>query len=138
MIVTIVPTGPLVGAKSVILGGMLVGTTKGIALLPVPPGFVTVMRPVVAVEGTNTVIDVSETIVNPKAGTPLKATAVAVVKPAPVIVTSVSEGGPLSGLNMLMVGGASEFFTVRAAPGSKRPVTGVPPTVNGLDTVSAA
>lgn len=138
MIVTVVPTGPLVGVKSVMVGGILVGTTKGIALVPVPPGFVTVMGPVVAVKGTKTVMDVSETMVKPVAGTPLKATAVAVVKPVPAIVTRVSEGGPLRGLNMLIVGGASEFFTVSAASGSKIPVLATPAVVDGFETVSAA
>jgi hypothetical protein len=137
VIVTTVPSGPLAGVKSVMLGGILVGTTKGIALLAVPPGFVTVMGPVVAVEGTPTVIEVSEFIVKPNAGTPLKATAVAVVNPAPVIVTVVTRV-PLRGLNMLIVGGASEFFTVKAAPGSKVPAFGDPVVVDGFDTVSAA
>ena len=137
VIVTTVPTGPLAGVRSVMLGGTSVGTTKGIALLAVPPGFVTVMGPVVAPLGTNVVMVVSETIVKGDAGTPLNVTAVAVAKPMPVIVNAVLTL-PLSGVNVLMVGGASEFFTVKLAPVSSVPTLGTPPTVNGLDTVRAA
>jgi hypothetical protein len=48
LIVTIVPTAPLVGAKLVIVGA----TTKLVALVAVPPGVVTLRGPVVAVAGT--------------------------------------------------------------------------------------
>ena len=50
LIVTLVPTGPLVGAKLVIVGA---GTTvKLLALVAVPPGVVTLTGPVVAPAGT--------------------------------------------------------------------------------------
>ena len=50
LIVTLVPTGPLVGAKLVIVGA---GTTvKLLALVAVPPGVVTLTGPVVAPVGT--------------------------------------------------------------------------------------
>ena len=138
VIVTTVPIGPLAGVKSVMLGGMLVGKTKGIALVAVPPRFVTVIGPV-ALHGTNTSMVVSERIVGGPADIPLKATSVVVVKPMPVIVTRVSKlQSPLRGLNRLMVGGASEFCTTKAAPGSKVPALGTPVVVDGFKTVSAA
>jgi len=50
LIVTLVPTGPLVGAKLVIVGA---GTTvKLLALVAVPPAVVTLTGPVVAPVGT--------------------------------------------------------------------------------------
>ena len=51
LIVTLVPTGPLVGVKLVIVGGLAV-TVKGLALVAVPPGVVTLTGPVVAPVGT--------------------------------------------------------------------------------------
>ena len=48
LIVTTVPTGPLVGVKLVIVGA----TVKGFALVAVPPGVVTLSDPVVASAGT--------------------------------------------------------------------------------------
>jgi hypothetical protein len=50
LIVTLVPTGPLVGAKLVIVGGLT--TVKLFALTAVPPGVVTLNGPVVAPAGT--------------------------------------------------------------------------------------
>ena len=50
LIVTLVPTGPLVGAKLLTVGA---GTTvKLLALVAVPPGVVTLTGPVVAPAGT--------------------------------------------------------------------------------------
>ena len=50
LIVTLVPTGPLVGAKLVIVGAGM--TVKLVALVAVPPGVVTLTGPVVAPVGT--------------------------------------------------------------------------------------
>ena len=50
LIVTVVPTGPLVGVKLVIVGGL--STVKLVALVAVPPGVVTISDPVVAPAGT--------------------------------------------------------------------------------------
>ena len=50
LIVTLVPTGPLVGVKLVIVGAGM--TVKLVALVAVPPGVVTVSGPVVAAAGT--------------------------------------------------------------------------------------
>jgi hypothetical protein len=49
-IVTLVPTGPLVGVTLVIVGGLT--TVKLLALVAVPPGVVTLTGPVVAPAGT--------------------------------------------------------------------------------------
>lgn len=65
----------------------------------------TLIGPVVAPLGTLVVICVSEFTVS-CAAVPLKATAVAAVKPDPEIVTAVPTG-PLEGLNMLTTGGPS-------------------------------
>ena len=51
LIVTPVPTGPLVGAKLVIAGALAV-TVKLVELVAVPPGVVTLTEPVVAPAGT--------------------------------------------------------------------------------------
>jgi len=45
------PTGPLAGAKPLMVGGLAV-TVKLLTLLTVPPSVVTLIRPVVAAEGT--------------------------------------------------------------------------------------
>ena len=59
LIWTFVPTGPLVGAKSLMVGGLAV-TVKLLVLLVVPPGVVTLIGPVVAPEGTVAWITVGE------------------------------------------------------------------------------
>ena len=50
LMVTLVPTGPLAGVKPVIDGGLI--TVKLPALVAVPPGVVTLIVPVVVLEGT--------------------------------------------------------------------------------------
>ena len=54
VITTLVPTGPLVGLKLVIVGAA--ATVKELALVAVPPGVVTEIVPVVAPAGTVAVI----------------------------------------------------------------------------------
>ncbi len=54
VITTLVPTGPLVGLKLVIVGAPI--TVKLLALVAVPPGVVAAIGPVVAPEGTVAVI----------------------------------------------------------------------------------
>ena len=48
--VTLVPTGPLVGVKLVIVGGLT--TVKLLPLVAVPPEVVTLIEPLVAPPGT--------------------------------------------------------------------------------------
>src|SRR5258705_208960 len=99
--VTLVPTGPLVGAKLVIVVDPLT-TVNAVLLVAVPPGVVTLSGPVVAPTGTVAWIAVAEVTVK-LALTPLKATAVAPVKFAPLIVTFVPTG-PLLGVKPVIVG----------------------------------
>ena len=51
VIVTLVPAGPLVGVKLVIVGALAL-TVKLVALVAVPAGVVTLSGPVVAPAGT--------------------------------------------------------------------------------------
>lgn len=54
LIVTVAPIPPLVGVKLLIAGGGM--TVKFAELVPIPPGVVTDIDPVVAPEGTVAVI----------------------------------------------------------------------------------
>src|SRR2546422_103245 len=90
VIVTLVPTGPLVGVKLV-------------ALVAVPPGVVTLIAPVVAPVGTVAWIVVAELTVK-VALMPLNCTAVAPVNPVPVIVPLLPTG-PFGGVKLVTVGG---------------------------------
>src|SRR6185503_16026541 len=101
VIVTLVPTGPLVGVKFVIVGAGI--TVKLAALVAVPPGVVTLTGPVVAPAGTVAWIAEAEVTVKLAALTPLNRTAVAPVKFVPVIVTLVPTG-PLVGVKLVIVG----------------------------------
>jgi hypothetical protein len=102
VIVTDVPTGPLVGLNDVIVGAPGPVTLKFVALVAVPPGVVTAINPVVAPIGTVAVICVSLLKVNAAAGPP-KVTAVTPVKFVPKIVTDVPTG-PLIGVKAVIVG----------------------------------
>ena len=52
LIVTLLPTGSLVGVKLVIVGALATTTVNALALVAVPPGVVTLSGPVVAPVGT--------------------------------------------------------------------------------------
>ena len=97
--VTIVPGSPEVGEKLVIVGP---GTVKFALLKAVPPGAVTAILPVVAFGGTVAVIE-NGLVEKLSDATPLKVTAVAPVRPLPLIVTSVPDG-PTVGENPVMTG----------------------------------
>lgn len=137
VMVTLVPTGPLVGVNDVMVGtgGVTVVTVKGLALVAVPPGVVTVISPDAAPLGTAAVIDVPETTVN-DALVPAKLTAVAPVKAAPEIVTFVPTG-PLAGVNDEMVGAGGvtvkALALVAVPPGV---VTAINPVAAPLGTVA--
>jgi hypothetical protein len=102
LIVTLLPTGPLVGVKPVIVGGALLTTVNPLPLVAVPPGVVTRSGPVVAPVGTVAWIAVAEVTVK-LALTALNVTAVAPVKFVPLIVTLVPTG-PLAGAKLVIVG----------------------------------
>src|SRR5437879_11659594 len=97
---TLAPTGPMVGVKLVIVGGFI--TMKLLPLVAVPPDVVTLMGPVVAPAGTVACITVAEFTVK-LALTPLNRTAVAVVKLVPLMVTLVPTD-PLVGAKLVIVG----------------------------------
>jgi hypothetical protein len=84
---------------------MLGVTVKLAALLPVMPPAVTLMGPVEPAFGTNVVIFVSESTVMDVAATPLNITAVAPVKPLPLMMTLLPIA-PEAGVKELMVGAA--------------------------------
>src|SRR5579871_2825199 len=82
LITTFVPGKPCVGVKLEMLGGAM----NAALLVAVPPGVVTLMVPVVMPDGTVAPIVVLLVTVKLAAGTPLKLTAMALVKLLPVIV----------------------------------------------------
>src|SRR5205807_40164 len=116
LIVTLVPTGPVVGERPAMVGALT--TVNELALVAVPPGVVTLTGPVVAPAGTVARIAVSEVTVK-VALTPLNDTAVAPVKFVPLIVTLVPTG-PLVGVKLAIVGGVTtvnELALVAVPPG---------------------
>lgn len=105
VIVTAVPTLPLVGVNDEIFGaGVWVVTVKLVLLVPVPLPVVTAIGPVLAPLGTVALIVVSETNEN-AALTPWKVTLLAPVKPEPLILTIVPIG-PFAGVKVETVGAA--------------------------------
>jgi hypothetical protein len=106
LMLTLVPTGPLVGVKLETVGGLM--TVKLPALFAVPAEVVTLIKPLVAPAGTVAVIAVAEFNVK-VALVPLNRTAEAPVKFVPLIVT-LAPTGPLVGVKLEIVGG---FTTVK-------------------------
>ena len=111
VMVTAVPTGPLVGVNDVIVGGPVTVpvTVKALLLTPVPAAVVTLIGPVLAPLGTVALICVSESTVK-VAATLLKVTSVVPVEWLPVMVTLVPTG-PLLGVNEVIIGGADGVNT---------------------------
>lgn len=101
VIVTLEPTGPLVGVNDVIDGADGV-TVKSVAEVALPFGVVTTILPVDALVGTVAVMR-PELLTVKVAVAPLNVTAVAPVKLVPLICTLVPLG-PLLGVNDVMVG----------------------------------
>jgi Protein of unknown function (DUF541) len=114
LILTDVPTGPLVGLNDVIVGAPAPVTVKFVELVAVPSRLVTAIGPVVAPAGTVAVILCALSIVN-VADVPLKLTLVTSgpLKLVPWIVTEVPTGPP-AGENELIVGAAAK---AASAPG---------------------
>ena len=83
---TVLPTAPVAGVKLVMVGGT--PTTNGVAETAVPPGVVTLIRPLVVPAATVAVRLVAEPTVN-VAAVPLMLTAVAPVRFVPLIATTV-------------------------------------------------
>jgi hypothetical protein len=114
-------------------------TLKLVELVAIPPGVVTLIRPVVAPLGTFVVIRVSDDTVNVADVPPPNVTLVAPVKAVPLIVTAVP-ALPLVGLNDVIRGaGTDDVVTVKAdalvalPPGA---VTLIGPLVAPLGTVA--
>ena len=110
---------------------------KSVALVAVPPGVVTAIGPVVAPVGTVAVIWVSEFTVNVVAAMPPNVTALAPVKPVPVITTEVPTA-PLVGLNDVMVGTGDGVTSklVALVPVPSVSVTAMAPSVALAGTVA--
>jgi hypothetical protein len=101
VITTVVPIGPLVGLKALIVGA----DTVNLLRVAVPYGVPTPTLPVVAPAGTSAWMRVAETMMKLSLGAPLKVTVDASIKPVPLIVTMVPSA-PLVGDSELIVGGA--------------------------------
>ena len=110
VMVTLLPTAPLVGAKLVIVGA----TRKFAALVAGPAGVVTLNGPDVAPAGTVVWIAVSDVTVN-VALTPLNATAVAPVKLVPLIVTLIPTAPPV-GAKLVIFGSTTKEVALIAVP----------------------
>jgi hypothetical protein len=135
LIATDVPTGPLVGVKLLIVGG--IRTLKAVALVAVPPGVLTAMAPVVAPAGTVAVICVALAL-KAVAFTPLNATTVAADRLLPLIVTDVPTR-PLTG-EKPVIEGAGPVVTANAVALVAVPpavVTAIGPVVAPAGTVAA-
>jgi len=108
--VTLVPGAPLVGENVVILGD----TEKLAALVVLPAGVVTLILPELAPAGTVAVILIAELTVN-AAEVPLKLTAVAPVKFAPLM-TTLAPTVPLTGVNAVIRAATVKLVAVVAVP----------------------
>src|SRR5438128_5912883 len=98
--VTLVPTGPVVGVKLVMVGGFT--TVNAPVLVAVPPDVVTLSDPVVAPTGTVAWIAVADVTMK-LALTPLNVTDVAPPKFVPLMVTLLPTG-PLVDAKLVIVG----------------------------------
>jgi hypothetical protein len=118
---TLVPMGPTVGVKEVMVGAAAVPTTKTEALAVSAPGVWTVIFPVVAPAGTAAVTVVSVRPVSVDWSVVLKVTAVAPVNPVPVIATDVVTG-PHVGVKLVTVdadAGRAVSPTINVTPTSE-------------------
>jgi hypothetical protein len=139
VIMTEVPTGPLVGVKDVMVGRGDCVTLKSLELVAVPFAFVTWIGPSVPLLGTVAVILVSLTTVNDAALWLSNSTSftAGLLKWVPLIVTKVPIG-PLVGLNEVIVG-AFDCVTLKSLELVAVPsafVTWIGPSVPLLGTVA--
>jgi hypothetical protein len=105
MVKTGSPVGPVETEKLVITGALFAAMVKLLGLVPVPPCVTTWIGPVIANDGTEAMIVVSEITLKLALGWswPLKTTAVTPIKFEPEIVTTLPIG-PLTGENPLTTG----------------------------------
>ena len=113
LIVTVVPTGPLVGEKLEIVGV----TRKFTLLVKVRLGVVTLTLPVVALLGTVVLISVLETTVN-LAAVPLNVTLVEPVRLFPRIMTAVPT---LPEVDNVLMKGPSPTDRLKTVPQEPKP-----------------
>lgn len=128
LIVTLAPTAPLVGTTPVMRGA----TVKFAELVPVPPGVVTLMGPVMALAGTVAVILVAKFTLK-AADMPLNLTDVAPVKVVPVIVTLVPTAPPV-GVKLVTSGLTLKLAALIAVPAGV--VTPIFPVVAPAGTIA--
>src|SRR6476661_1386504 len=120
VMVTVLPAAALLGEKPLMVGAgstVKLGVARAL-VLAVPEALVTVMGPVVAPAGTETVAWVPpEFTAKPLAAVPLKLTLVRPLRLVPEMVTRVP-GVPLVGLKPLMAGGPTLVLkrTLRVLP----------------------
>ena len=133
LMVTLVPARPEVGEKLVMVGG----TRKVATLEAAPAALVTLILPVVAADGTLTVICVGELIVKVVVEAVLKATALAVSKLVPVT-TTVVPGTPLPGVNPVTVGGTATMKLVALVAVPPAVVTVILPEVVPPETLAVS
>ena len=133
LIVTTVPEAPLAGVKLEMAGLVI---SKVPALVPIPPGVVTSIFPVVAPAGTEVVICVDELRVN-VALVPLKLTSVAPRKFVPVR-TTLLPALPLVGVKLVIDGGVliSMVKSPTLEPVPPRFVTEIIPVVAAFGTTA--
>jgi hypothetical protein len=112
VIVTEAPAPAVVGVKEVIVG--VAAEYVNPVSVPVPPAVVTLTAPVVPVP-TTAVICVAELTVKLVAAVPPKLTALALVKPVPVIVTE-APAPAVVGVNELIVGAVVENVNPDSVP----------------------
>jgi hypothetical protein len=130
LMTTLVPTGPEPGEKLVMVGG----TRNEAVLDAAPAALVTLILPVVAVEGTVAVIWVGESIVK-VAPAALNATALDVSKLVPVMTTEVPEM-PLPGVKPVTVGGTATTKLVALVAVPPGAVSVIFPVVVPAETVA--
>jgi hypothetical protein len=132
VIVTTVPTLPLVGEKLLIHGPAPVETVKLVTLVAVPSVSVTAIGPVVAAAGPVAVICVSEFTVKVVAAVPLNLTADTALgaswNPVPVMMTC-APTGPHVGLKDVIVGAAASAAGI---PSSKTVIAAITGTSRAL------
>src|SRR6266567_1374725 len=106
-------------------------------LVPVPSGVVMLIGPLVAPAGTVSVICVSETTVNELPGVPLKFTAVAPVKPEPLMVT-LTPNVPVVGVNEAIWGGTRTVNALELTPVPPEVVTLINPVDKPAGTTAVS
>ena len=138
--VTMVPSGPVVGEKEVMMGGAVMVTSKSVSLSSKPSALVTLIGPEEAPEGTEAVSSEDEMMAKEAAGVLLKATLVVPEKLLPKMVTMVPSG-PVVGEKEVMMGGAvmvtSKSVSLSSKPSALVTLIGPEEAPEGTEAVSS-